>query len=104
MCSGCAVGMVSRRSACARVCGWCPGDAPAASAPYDPQKDAVRLDPVKATEEVLKVRLYEALAPGSTTYTPSDLVVLVKARSVRVIDVQLEELRVSGRATVRAFH
>ena len=74
-------------------------DAPAASAPHDPQKDAVRLDPVKASEEVLKVRLYEALAPGSTTYTPSDLILLVKARSVRVIDVQLEELRVSGRVS-----
>ena len=35
---------------------------------------------VKKSEPALKVQLYEALAPGSTTYVLSDIELLVPAR------------------------
>ena len=44
---------------------------------------------MKANEPVLKVRLYEALEPGSPTYTLSDIELLVPARRVRVADVEM---------------
>ena len=64
-------------------------DAPAASPAHDPLEDAVRFEPVRVKEPVLKVRLYEALDPGSTTYTLSNITILVPGRRVRVAKVEL---------------
>ena len=72
--------------------------APAASPPYDSTRDSIHFEPVKANEPVLKVQLYEGLEPGSSTYVLSDVVMLVPARRVRVIDVELQDLRSSARA------
>jgi len=53
------------------------------------------------------VKLWEALEPGSTSYFEATTTVLIAARSVRVVDVQLEALRSMSRhssnphATVR---
>ena len=71
--------------------------APAASVAYDPATDTVHFEPVKASEPALQVKLYEALQPGSTIYKLSEMLVWVPARRVRVIDVELEETRGSGR-------
>ena len=68
-------------------------NAPAASKPFDPTTDAVQFEAVKANEPVLRVRLYEGLEPGSTTYTLSNVTLLVPARRVRVATVELQELR-----------
>ena len=54
---------------------------------------AVHFEPVKANEPVLKVRLYEALEPGSTTYTLSDIELLVPARHMRVGNVEMIGVR-----------
>ena len=43
-------------------------NAPAASPPFDPNKDAVHFEPVKVNEPALRVQLYEGLEPGSSTY------------------------------------
>ena len=64
-------------------------DAPAASRAHNPSQDAVHFEPVRANEPVLEVRLYEALDPGSTTYTLSDITMLVPTRRVRVAKVEL---------------
>ena len=63
---------------------------------YDPLKDTIRFERVRAAEPVLTVRLFEALQPGSTTYTVSTVEVQVAARPVRVIDVQMEQVRSGG--------
>ncbi|KAJ1639970.1 hypothetical protein T492DRAFT_932552 [Pavlovales sp. CCMP2436] len=67
--------------------------APADSVPYDSANDAVHYEPVRVGESVLSVMLYEPLAPGSTTYSLSDVELLVPARRVRVVGVQLLALR-----------
>lgn len=71
-----------------------------ASTPYDPTKDALHLEPFKAKDPALKLRLYEALDVGSATYFESEEIVVVPARCVRVIDVQLEVARSSSRLQV----
>ena len=74
-------------------------DAPAASPPFNAATDALHLEPVRLGEPALRVQLYEGLAPGSSTYTLSDVTVLVPARRVRVVDVELKECRSgAGRA------
>jgi len=73
-------------------------NAPAASPSFDPNKDAVHFEPVKANEPALKLQLYEGLEPGSSTYVVSDVVLLAPARRVRVIDVELQELRSTTRS------
>lgn len=77
-------------------------DAPAPAPAYDPAIHAVRLDPVRAEDECLEVRLYEALQPGSTTYTLSELVVVVAARAIRVVGVDFQEVRSSTRLAGQA--
>jgi len=67
--------------------------APADSVPYDSANDAVHYEPVRVGESVLSVMLYEPLAPGSTTYSLSDVTVLVPARRVRIAGVELKVLR-----------
>lgn len=81
---------------------WCIGtvvkrmcDAPAASAPYDSSNDPVHFEPLRAGEPALQVTMYEALQPGSSTYTLSTLTIWVPARRIRVIDLQLQETRES---------
>jgi len=59
----------------------------------------MRLDKISASDRMLEVMLYEALQPGSTTYTTSDLKLGVAAKAVRVINVQLDEVRSSSRNT-----
>ena len=44
-------------------------EAPAASTPYNPAKDSIHFEPVKAKEPVLEVKLLDTLAPGSTSPT-----------------------------------
>jgi len=78
-------------------------DAPAPAPAYDPAIHAVRLDPVRAEDECLEVRLYEALQPGSTTYTLSELVVVVAARAIRVVGVDFQEVRSSTRLAGQAI-
>jgi hypothetical protein len=63
-------------------------EAPAASSPFHAAKDSIHLEPVKAKEPVLEMKLLDTLALGSTTYFYSDLTVLVPARRVRVIKVE----------------
>ena len=77
-------------------------EAPAASTPYNPAKDSIHFEPVKAKEPVLEVKLLDTLAPGSTTYFYSELTVLVPARRVRVIKVELEPVRSSNRQAAAA--
>lgn len=72
-------------------------NAPAASPAHDPEKDPVHLEPVKADEAVLMVKLYEALEPGSFLFFPSEISVLVPARKVRVSGVVLEAVRSASR-------
>ena len=74
-------------------------DALAGSAAFDAATDAMRLDKISAGDRTLEVMLYEALQPGSTTYTTSDLKLGVAAKVVRVINVQLDEVRSSSRNT-----
>jgi len=57
----------------------------------------VRFDLVRAEDECLEVRLYKALQPGSTTCTLSELMVVVAARAIRVVGVDLQEVRSSTR-------
>lgn len=71
--------------------------AQAASLPYDADRDLVRFDPIRVNDLVLKVKLYEALEPGSCTYFPSNVELFVPARRVRVIDVKMQETRASSR-------
>jgi len=54
----------------------------------------IRFINVKEGERALKVQLFEPIEPGSSMYTPSDLEVLVPARSVRLVDVTLKQLNV----------
>ena len=68
-------------------------DALVPGAAFDSAKDAVRLDKINVSDRVLEVLLYEALQPGSTTYTPSDLKLIVAGKAVRVTDVELVEAR-----------
>lgn len=77
-------------------------NAAAASSPYDASKDPVHFEPLKVGEPALEVTLYEALQPGSTTYTTSKVTLWVPARRIRVIDVELEEVRSSGRNQANA--
>ena len=86
------------------ILGWVIGkvlrsmhDANAASTPYDASKDPIHLEPVRANELVLQINLYETLEPGATTYISSDMTVLVPARRVRVVDVQLTDVRSADR-------
>ena len=79
-------------------------NAAVASPPYDPTKDAIHLEPVKANEPALSVTLYEALEPGSSTYVVSEMTIFVPARRVRVIDVELEELRSGPVRTAAQAH
>lgn len=74
------------------------GDSPE----YNDMVDDIRLHPFKQGHVVLKVQLYEALEPGSSTYTLSDRTVLVAAARVRVVDVVLDELR-TGNARRKRF-
>lgn len=69
------------------------GTAGEGSPAFDASKDAIRFDSVRAGEAALRVQLWEPLEPGSTTFTISDVVVLVPARRVRVVGVELEALR-----------
>ena len=52
-------------------------------------------------DRLLRVRLFEALEPGSSTYTLSDVEILVVAKRVRVLDVVLDELRQGARSAQR---
>lgn len=70
-------------------------DAPTASPPYDPLKDPVHFEPLRAHELALKVTLYETLQPGSSTYSLSDIIMLVPARRIRVADIELQQTRES---------
>lgn len=72
-------------------------NAPTASAPYDPAKDVVHLEPVRVNEPALELQLYEGLAPGSPIFCESEVVIWVPGRRVRVVDVELEETRCSSR-------
>ena len=74
-------------------------DATSASPPFNAAKDSVHFEPVKANERVLKLRLYEALDPTSTTYTLSNIEMLVPARRVRVANVELIGVRSPREAT-----
>lgn len=71
--------------------------AQASSPPYNPEQDSVHFDPIRVNDPGLKVRLFEALEPGSSTYIPSELELVIPARRDRVIDVQMEETRSSSR-------
>ena len=62
-------------------------------------QDAVHLERIKSHEQVLRVQLYEAMEPSSNLYTLSD-VVLVPARCVKVVDVELEQPQASPRLPV----
>lgn len=71
--------------------------APMASAPYDPATDLVHFESVKLNEPALQIKLYEGLQPGSSTYKLSELTIWIPGRRVRVIDIELREVRSSGR-------
>ena len=75
--------------------------ADAASPAFDESQDAIRFDAVRTGDRVLRVRLFEALEPGSSTYTLSDVEILVVAKRVRVLDVVLDELRQGARSAQR---
>lgn len=77
-------------------------DAPCASLPYNVANDLIHFEPFKAGEPSLQITLYEALQPGSTTFSLSTMSTLVAARTVRVIDVELVETRSSSRVTTEA--
>lgn len=68
-----------------------------ASPDFDESHDTIRFEPVRAGDRALRVRLWEALEPGSSTFTLSNIEVLVAARRVRVLDVELVEARQSAR-------
>jgi len=55
-------------------------------------KPTVELDSAREAEMVLRVQLYEPIDTGSTTYTLSPLEVLIPARRVRVVSVELKEV------------
>jgi hypothetical protein len=59
--------------------------------------NAPHLEAVKQGEPALSIRLWEALEPGSTSYVEGSTIVLVPARRVRVVDVQLESVRATPR-------
>lgn len=67
--------------------------APSSSKPHDVSSDPIQFTPFKAGDPVLKLQLYEALAPGSATFFLSEAIELVSARQVRVVGVELEEAR-----------
>lgn len=73
-------------------------NATAASPPYDAINDAIRF------ERALKVMLYEVLEPGSTTCIASEITILVPAWQVRVIDVELREVRSGPSCAVAQAH
>lgn len=76
-------------------------DATSASPPFSPTGEVpIQFEPLRACEPALKIQLFEALDVGSTTYFISEVKVQIPARSVRVIDVQLEEARASARVQV----
>lgn len=60
---------------------------------FDEGQDAIRFEAVRAGDCALRVRLWEALEPGSSTFTLSDVEVLVAAQHVRVPDVELVAAR-----------
>jgi hypothetical protein len=67
-------------------------------------RHSIRFDSFRAGDFVLVVRLWEALEPGSSMFTLSDIDVLVAARRVRVLNVMLEEsLQVSGSQRKQRF-
>mmetsp|Transcript_37775 Transcript_37775/g.93787 ORF Transcript_37775/g.93787 Transcript_37775/m.93787 type:complete len:337 (-) Transcript_37775:42-1052(-) len=68
---------------------------------FNEGQDTIRFEAVRAGDSALRVRLWEALEPGSSTFTLSDIEVLVAARRVRVPDVELVEARQGSR---RAEH
>ncbi|KAL3910233.1 MAG: hypothetical protein SGPRY_009134 [Prymnesium sp.] len=51
-----------------------------------------RLDSIKAGDPVLEVALWEALEPESASYKESEITMLVPARRVRVVGVDLEQV------------
>lgn len=67
------------------------------SRPFDENTEAIRFEPVRAGDRALRVRLWEPIEHGSSTFTLTDVEVLVPARRVRVVDVQLEARRQNGR-------
>ena len=71
-------------------------NAPAATN-YNDATDPIHFEPVRVNEPVLEVQLYEGLEPGSSTFFLSDTKLLVPARRVRVINLELEQQRGSGR-------
>lgn len=71
------------------------------SPPHDPEKDPIHFDSIRVNDFVLNVRLFAALEPGSSTYFPSEITLLVPARRVRVINVEMEETRSSSRLASR---
>jgi hypothetical protein len=75
----------------------------AASPAYDELRDAIRFEAVRAEDSALRVRLWEALEPGSSTFTLSNVEVIVAARRVRVVNVELVEVRRAREHTVRRF-
>ena len=68
-----------------------------ASPAYNAERDPFHLDHVRAGDCALQLKLYEALEAGSTTYVESERIVLIAARRIRVIDVDLVECRGSSR-------
>ena len=71
-------------------------NATAGSTPYNEQSDPVKLVSFQPNDPVLKVQLYEALEPASSIFFLSELTLLVSARRIRVVDVELEETRASA--------
>lgn len=72
-------------------------NAAASSTPYNEQSDPVKLVSFQSNDPVLKVQLYEALEPASSVFFLSELTLLVSARRIRVVNVELEETRASAR-------
>lgn len=72
-------------------------DAVTASTPFEPAKDLIRFDSYRANEPILRVQLYEAVDVGSCTYFASEITALAPAKSVRVVDIKLQEARASAR-------
>jgi hypothetical protein len=78
--------------------------AAADSPAFEEGRHTIRFDSFRAGDFVLVVRLWEALEPGSSTFTLSDIDVLVAARRVRVLNVTLEESRqLSGSQRTQRF-
>lgn len=67
---------------------------------FNAETDLVRFEPVRANEPILKVQLLEALDAGSKTFFASELTVDVPAKSVRVVDIAMDEARASARVQV----